>query len=730
MNAPLVSVVIPAYNAARTLKATVQSVFEQTVQDFEIVIVDDGSTDDTIAVARSIEDSRVKVITQANGGAAAARNTGIKSAKGKYVAMLDADDLWMPNKLERQLAVFNSEKDVSAVQSGVYYVNDNLEVISVERCVESKDILYETLVFENLPGLMSTLIVKRTAFEEIGYLDTKLVILEDWELAIRLARYCNFASIEEPLTLYRQFPGNRSRNVSIHIEPGYIILDRLFKDPSLPSHIKKREKQIYAAFYTMLCGGAFRRGRYGESLKWGAKAFTSYPAALYYITSLPSRKLHRKFSRQNMPQEYKLALKNFSNLHTLYLCYFGLREPLVQTQVLPYLREIKKLGNLKVSLLTFEPNFKEKWTAEQLEAEKRELAGEDINWYCLPYHKRPSVPVTLYDILCGAWFTWKMIQREKVDILHARVHIPAIMGAVAKRFSFDRKPKLLFDIRGFFPEEYTDAGIWKKNGWIYRGVKRIEKWLLRESDGFVVLTEKAREILFPESREKGFDKFGRPVEVIPCCVNLARFESANDVSRNKVRKNLNIEDRKVIVYVGSFGGWYLTKETADFFGAAKEKYPNVFALILTQSPTKLIKPLLENRGFNAEDFLITQVLPKEIPLYLGASDVAVSFIKSCYSKQASSPTKNAEYLACGLPVIVNTGVGDTAEITVEDKTGVIIEEFNRENYRKAFVELEKLLENKKSLTERCRESAEARFDLQSVGGARYQKLYRRLLEKD
>ncbi len=87
MNAPLVSVVIPAYNAARTLKATVQSVFEQTVQDFEILIVDDGSTDDTIAVARSIEDSRVKVIAQVNGGAAAARNTGIKSAKGKYVAI-------------------------------------------------------------------------------------------------------------------------------------------------------------------------------------------------------------------------------------------------------------------------------------------------------------------------------------------------------------------------------------------------------------------------------------------------------------------------------------------------------------------------------------------------------------------------------------------------------------------------------------------------------------------
>ena len=89
-----------------------------------------------------------------------------------------------------------------------------------------------------------------------------------------------------------------------------------------------------------------------------------------------------------------------------------------------------------------------------------------------------------------------------------------MMGAIAKKFS-RKKPKLLFDIRGFFPEEYTDAGRWKKDGWLYHSVKKVEKWLFKESDGFVVLTEKAREILFPGSKETGFDKSGRPVEVIP-----------------------------------------------------------------------------------------------------------------------------------------------------------------------------------------------------------------------
>lgn len=311
MNAPLISVVIPAYNAARTLNATVLSVFEQSVQDFEIIIVDDGSKDNTVEIAEAIGDSRVQVIRQTNGGASAARNTGIKAARGEYVAFLDADDLWMPHKLERQLEVLTNEKDITAVQSGVYYVNNDLEIISVGRCFESKDVLLETLFFQNLPGLMSTLIVKRDQFDSIGVFDTKLVILEDWELAIRLSRYCNLKSIEEPLALYRQFPGNRSRDLSIHIEPGFIVLGRLFEDPTLPIHIKKQEKQIYAAFYTMLCGGAYKVGNYAESLKWGAKAIITHPSALGYIASLPIRKLQRNSSHQNVPPEYKSAVAKF-----------------------------------------------------------------------------------------------------------------------------------------------------------------------------------------------------------------------------------------------------------------------------------------------------------------------------------------------------------------------------------------------------------------------------------
>ena len=413
---------------------------------------------------------------------------------------------------------------------------------------------------------------------------------------------------------------------------------------------------------------------------------------------------------------------------TLYLCYFGLREPLVQTQVLSYLREIKK-GGTDVSILTFEPNPQENWTDEQIKTEKQKLADEGIEWNFLTYHKRPSAPATLFDILCGAFFAWKKIRREKIDVLHARVHVPAAMGALARKFTFGKKPKLLFDIRGFFPEEYTDAGVWKADGWLYKSVKKVEKWLFKESDGFVVLTEKAREILFPESAETGFDKLHRPVEVIPCCVNLQRFTAANDESRAAIRKQLNIENRYVITYVGSFGGWYLTDEMADFFKTAKGKNAASFALILTQSNPEMISQLLKGHGLGENDFYISKVAPSEIPKYLSAADAAISFIKPCFSKLSSSPTKIAEYLASGIPIITNRGVGDVAEQIETDKTGAVIEDFSNKSYLKALLEIENLRE-KTDLSENCRRRARERFDLEKTGGAKYRLLYKKLFGSD
>ncbi len=406
---------------------------------------------------------------------------------------------------------------------------------------------------------------------------------------------------------------------------------------------------------------------------------------------------------------------------TLYICYFGLRQPLVQTQVLPYLRELLKDGH-EISLLTFEPSAGEVETGRRGDEEVRaELAAEGIEWHRLRYHKRLSAIATAYDVFRGAWFIRGMIGKKSLDVLHGRVHVPTLMGAIARKFS-RRKPMLLFDIRGFFPEEYTDAGVWPENGILYRSAKKVEKWLLKEADAFVVLTEKARTILFAESKENGRDKLGRPVEVVPCCVDLEKFSATSLEDRASARQQLGVGNRKVIVYVGSFGGWYLTDEMLDFFSAAREHDPETFVLILTQRDKEKIEDKLRQRGFANADFEVRSVAPSEIQRHLSAADIALSFIKACYSKQSSSPTKIAEYLACGLPVVANAGVGDLDDLIINNKVGVLVDDFSRNSYLKALREIEEFGD----VGEKCREIAARDFDLQKVGGARYRKLYENL----
>lgn len=403
---------------------------------------------------------------------------------------------------------------------------------------------------------------------------------------------------------------------------------------------------------------------------------------------------------------------------SLYICYFGLREPLVRTQVIPYLRELADGGH-QISLITFEPEKKTSWTPEQISAERAGLAAFGIDWHCLAYHKRPSAIATAYDVLVGSLFVRRFIDREQIDILHGRVHIPTLMGVIARRFS-RRKPKLLFDIRGFFPEEYTDAGVWPENGWLYKAAKRVERWLMNEAEGFVVLTEKARDILFPS-----VEQFEKPVEVIPCCVDLeSRFQPNDESSGDDIRETLGIDGRFVITHVGALIGLYMSREIVDMLAAAREVEPRTFAMLLTQSPREEIVNLLKQQGFTEQDYFVTNVKPAEIPSYLSACDVGLSFVKASYATQSRSPTKIPEYLAAGLPIIANPGVGDVDRLITDEGVGVLIDSFDREAYLNAINSIKSMSD----VNEKCRETAKRRFDLKTVGGPRYRRIYERLLE--
>lgn len=393
----------------------------------------------------------------------------------------------------------------------------------------------------------------------------------------------------------------------------------------------------------------------------------------------------------------------------LYLCYFGLREPLVQTQVLPYLRELVR-GGVEMSLLTFEPDAQETWTTEWRER----LQREGIDWHMLRYHKRPTLPATLFDILAGAWCAARIVRRRRVDLLHARSHVGAAIGAVAKRLTGAR---LLFDIRGFLPEEYVDSGNWRKGGLLFRLTKAAERSLFRSADGFVVLTERAREMLFPNGAA------GKPVEMIPCCISAERIAPRGD--RDAVRAELGVSDRVVFVYAGALGGYYLMREMAELLAVARENDTRVFALVLTHGPPAPMVAELERAGFAAGDYRVMRADPQDMPRLLGAADVSLSIIRSSIARVPSSPTKFAEYLAAGLPVISGAGIGDMDAHIAEARVGVVLRGFDRAAYADALRDLETLRRDPE-LAERCRRTARERYDLETIGGARYRRIYEAL----
>ena len=295
---PLVSVVIPAYNAERTIGATLATVLGQTFQDIEVVVVDDGSTDATAGAATSLGDDRVRVVRQPNAGHAAARNTGIADARGRYIAMIDADDLWLPDKLERQLAILRAHEEVRAVQCAAVRVDDALRPLFIGRCPEGRNDLLDVLCLRGMPGLMSTLIAERTLLDEVGRFDPSYVILQDWDLAIRLARRGALYSSPEPLVLYRFHAGNQSNQVDLHIEPGERILAGFFGDAGVPPEIRARRGYVYAHFYAMMCGGALQVGRPGYAVHWARRAIASDPRVIAHLALLPVRRLEKRRSRR------------------------------------------------------------------------------------------------------------------------------------------------------------------------------------------------------------------------------------------------------------------------------------------------------------------------------------------------------------------------------------------------------------------------------------------------
>ncbi|MGH9929970.1 MAG: glycosyltransferase [Pyrinomonadaceae bacterium] len=400
-------------------------------------------------------------------------------------------------------------------------------------------------------------------------------------------------------------------------------------------------------------------------------------------------------------------------LRTLYVCYFGLREPLVQTQVLPYLRELAAAG-IEVHLLTFEPRLQSSWDPETRNVLQSQLTAEGIKWSALAYHKRPSLPATLYDIANGACQIVRLVRLNRIDVLHARAHIPMAMALIAARIT---RCRLVFDIRGLMAEEYADAGVWAEKSLKFRAIKLLEQTGIRKADQIVVLTRAMREWL-RESRLAAVEK----IEVIPCCVDFTRYaapENGADVETDKFE----------VVYAGSVIGLYLLEEMAAFFIALRAQEPRAFLRILTTSLREEAAARLRSAGVAPNDFWVGGVSANEVPGYLRRAGLGLSFRKSTFSQLAASPTKIPEYLAAGLPVVSNAGIGDVDVLLESERVGVVVHNFTAAEFESVAGRALQLVADG-GVRIRCVEVARRHFDVKTIGANGYANVYRRIAQEE
>jgi glycosyltransferase involved in cell wall biosynthesis len=395
-------------------------------------------------------------------------------------------------------------------------------------------------------------------------------------------------------------------------------------------------------------------------------------------------------------------------------------DPLGQSQVIPYLKELSRSG-VQFTLLSFERA--QAFTPEgvaQCTALRQELAASGIDWHWLRYHKTPSLPATGYDVWAGTRYAGRLVRRKQIEMVHARSHIPA---AIALRLKRRFGVKMIFDLRGLMAEEYADAGHWRRDSIPYRITKAVEGRALAAADGVVTLTER----IWPLIKEwESLRNRDVAHEVVPCCADLELFSFSQN-ERTRRREELGLKDRFVIVYSGSIDGWYLTESMADFFVTLRKHKPEAHFLWLTPTRHGRVHDLMKARGLGESDYTVLASAPRDMPSYLSAGDAGLAFIKPCFSKLASSPTKYAEYLGCGLPLIINQGVGDSDLLITREKTGTLVHSFDEGEYAQAASVIEGLAREPAQVRLHTREVAERLFDVSRIGTERYVRLYEKVL---
>lgn len=285
---PRVSVIIPNYNYGRFLAEAVNSALNQTSAPHEVIVVDDGSTDNSLEILAAYGE-RIKVIRQTNQGVGAARNAGAELATGDLLAFLDADDYWAPEKIEKQAAKLAEDPETGLVHCGLVNVDESGKPLAVDLEGEEGWVAEKLLRFQPvIVGPGSDSLIRKELFARIGGYDTNkdLHPSEDWDFSYRLALICKFGFVREPLLYYRQHGGGGHTNIKRMERAMLLGYEKAFANGATADR-----RECYGKLHQVLAGSYFLDGKYADFARNAAKSIWLRPRNIGYFLAFPLRRL-------------------------------------------------------------------------------------------------------------------------------------------------------------------------------------------------------------------------------------------------------------------------------------------------------------------------------------------------------------------------------------------------------------------------------------------------------
>jgi glycosyltransferase involved in cell wall biosynthesis len=388
---------------------------------------------------------------------------------------------------------------------------------------------------------------------------------------------------------------------------------------------------------------------------------------------------------------------------TLYLTRNGLLEPLGQSQVLAYLRGLSK--KYQITLITYEKD-EDRADAQRLAALASECERLGIRWLPQRFRPHPKLIAPAWSMFHMTWLVRREVRRQGAQLIHARSYIPA---AVAMVVSWLSGVPFIFDMRALWPEELITAGRLRRGSLIHRAIANTERLCLARAAAVVSLTHAAVDYL---SEVYPHEMARTKIVVIPTCADLNRFVPAE-----------NEPQRRVIGCLGTLlSGWFRLDWLKSFLSVAASRDPHAsFELTTRDNPAK-VRTGIDPHGHLGDRLRISQSLPEEVYRALQGQSASVMFYAGGQiSELGRSPTRMAEILGCGLPIVANDGVGDVARIIRDYRVGVLVNSSDRESMDAAWSELTALMQDT-GLSFRCRKAAEEVFSL-DAGTAAYSRIY-------